>query len=56
MTKEQLLERKTVLENQIKMFEERIVQEKDKGKEKLLFIRLNMLQASLDRVIKKLAE
>jgi hypothetical protein len=56
MTKEQLLERKAVLEKQIKMWEEKIVQEKDKSKEKVLFARLNSLRDNLERINKRLAE
>jgi hypothetical protein len=56
MTKEQLLKRKTVLEKQIKMWENRIVQEKNKEKEKVLFVTLNSLKASLDKIKKQLEE
>jgi hypothetical protein len=55
MTREQLLKRKTTLENQIKLFEDRIVKEKDPEREKLLFARINLIGNSLERVTKLLS-
>lgn len=54
MNRQRLLERKAIIENQIKMFEARIVREKDPVREKLLFERVNLIGQSLERMNKLL--
>jgi hypothetical protein len=54
MTRDQLLNRKVKLEAQIKNIEQRIVQEKEKDRERVLFDMLNSVQKSLDGVKKQL--
>lgn len=54
MTRNQLLQRKEVLTNQIEAWEKRIVDEKNKGKEKTMFERLNSLRDQLEQINKRL--
>jgi len=55
-TRAQLLERKAILENQIRNIETRIVKETDPIREKRLFNLLNKIGKSLERVNKLLGK
>ena len=56
MTLSKLLERKVVLENQIRDIEAKIIKETDPIREKRLFNMINRRRASLKRIDKLLVE
>jgi len=54
MTKEQLLSRKTIISKQIKTYEQRILVNKDRVKEQIMFDRLAILREQLRKIEKAL--